>query len=122
MKTRGKVIMADCEGPCKKFRRVHKNTKTGKLLCPVCCRKDPVASTYDDCSACGGFSFVAGRTDEDEPLCIKCIREAKSLTAPCKKCKQKKTIQALGLCFGCYKERCRKRAKRALRNGLTKIA
>ncbi len=103
---------AICQGECGKFRKVHKNKRTGKLLCPVCCRRDPAASEYDDCHKCKEFKFVAGRTEEDEPLCLKCIREETTFVAVCEKCGLEKIIQAVGLCYGCYKARSRARKSR----------
>ena len=87
---------------CGRRKVVHKNRRSGKAVCPACYAiaryYDP--STHEQCSECREVKPVAMRTEDGKAVCPACYRRSK--IGKCAKCKETKTIQALGLCYGCY--------------------
>lgn len=124
--------MEDTCSVCKKNKRVHRNRKTGKLVCSNCYQRDP--STHEKCYKCRKVKHVYGRTDFGKPTCSNCYKRDPSTHERCSKCgevkyvktrtdsgkpictncyhrsrvgkcvecKKKKIIQAFGRCYGCY--------------------
>ena len=127
---------------CGQSKTVHKNRKTGKLVCKNCyydhfawqekcskcndvgriaCRKGKkivcskcyhksYAPPRQECSRCHKTKPVEN-WDGDQPVCGVCYK--KSRIGECAECKKKKVIQALGLCYACYKRRHRAKLAQA---------
>ena len=82
---------------CGNVRYVAERTLEGPV-CQNCCARDP--TKREKCSQCHEVKRVAERTPEG-PICIICYH--KNNIGICKSCEKEKVIQALGLCYACYK-------------------
>ncbi len=81
---------------CGKAKSVGARTGSGEAICRNCYKKDP--KTFKRCSLCGNKRRVEKLDSQGKPICGSCSRQV----AICKKCGEKKEIQALSLCHKCY--------------------
>ena len=99
-----KGVCEDCgDGEVKK---VHKNRKTGKTVCGICCRKDP--NTHEKCfGGCKKKKPVVAYNEFGAPLCVKCYNEDPTLFEKCSGCDKDKPVHTRKedgspLCHSCY--------------------
>ncbi len=95
------------EGICSTCRRekknnIHRNRETGELICAKCYRHD--SFNFEECAICEEFRYPAFHID-GWAICYRCRKKV----GECAGCKKNKIIQALGLCYGCYKQKRRAR-------------
>jgi len=89
---------------CGKVKPVSTRTGSGKPICYSCygLARDRDPSTHEECSQCGKVKPVSTRTGSGKPICYSCYH--RSNVGKCAECKEKKIIQALGLCYACYQK------------------
>ena len=93
-------ICSVCEG----HKEVLLNSKTEKLICPNCYRRDP--STHEECSKCGEVKQIHARFN-GKPICQNCYMHDRSGHKKCSVCGEvravaKRTVSDEPICVRCY--------------------
>lgn len=101
------LICSQCSGTT----RVHRNRKTGKLLCHNCARRDP--SKQETCSKCTKPGLVEKRKDNGQAICKRCCGKARykdiSRHEKCCFCGETKHVavrtgSGKAVCQNCYRQ------------------
>ena len=82
-----------------------------KAVCPNCYAKYFYIPPTSMCYMCNSEKPVAKYSENGLPICHNCNN--KKITGACRMCGQEKIIQAMGLCYGCYKKQRRAKAQNA---------
>ena len=78
-------------------------------VCPICYQKYYYTPPKSICYKCRQLRPVTKYTDDGKPICHNCCNKKIGF---CSECREEKRIQALGLCYGCYQRRRRRRMEK----------
>ena len=91
---------------CKQHKTVHKNRKTGKLICHACYKREIYEQPKEQCSICHKVKPVGCRIENGQPVCPACYRREINV-AKCSICHKVKPVacrteDSQPVCQACY--------------------